>query len=46
MGNHAVKDQVLINALDQFVLSGTQKQAAMDLDVALTIFRSHCTMAR
>ena len=26
MGNHAVKDQVLINALDQFLVSGTQKK--------------------
>ena len=46
MGNHAVKDQVLINALDQFIISGTQKQAAMDSGMALTTFRSHCTMAR
>lgn len=46
MGNHAVKDQVLINALDQFIISGTQKQAAINLGMALTTFRSHCTMAR
>ena len=46
MANHKLPEQTLIQALKQFLISGSQKQASQDLGLPLTTYRLHISEGR
>ena len=46
MANHKLDDNTLIRALKQYLFTGSQKQAAHELGMPLTTFRSHISAGK